>query len=429
MAFRHVFSVLLVGFLVTAVESTHFRFATFSYTVPDPVNDPNTVQFTSLAAWRTTFLGTYTFLFGDSSSFPVFPEDSVVVGQYTDVNGEEVTFLRRTFTHTYATGGSYTIGWQRSGDRISSLLNAPDGAYGPLGQLVLGTGGDNSSPQISIPSLIPMSQGLLNTFDLNSFITDVDQDAYICVLGSRFTPLDAIPSVPNAGGSLLRVTSDCKLEWDLTSYAIQNTNSDKFAVLFEIENEKGVILPVDVVIEVTASTTVHLTCPPLTQTQFAGKEGDTLSATFELDGPGTVGDISATVIGDQSATLTTATTDTSAAVVDIPYDFSYQIPAGTPDGPLQFTLVWNNGFQSCAQGVTINVCDDIDGDTVCDDFDICRGGDDLKDTDGDGIPDFCDTCPQDPANTLGCDVDTRDGSMMGDPHVARWNKKSFEVSV
>ena len=40
-------------------------------------------------------------------------------------------------------------------------------------------------------------------------------------------------------------------------------------------------------------------------------------------------------------------------------------------------------------------CPDSDGDGVCDADDICPGGDDNIDTDGDGIPDFCDTdsCP------------------------------------
>ncbi|MFT5764681.1 MAG: hypothetical protein ACI8X3_002112, partial [Saprospiraceae bacterium] len=35
---------------------------------------------------------------------------------------------------------------------------------------------------------------------------------------------------------------------------------------------------------------------------------------------------------------------------------------------------------------------DSDGDGVCDEEDICEGGDDTIDTDGDGIPDFCDDC-------------------------------------
>ncbi len=40
--------------------------------------------------------------------------------------------------------------------------------------------------------------------------------------------------------------------------------------------------------------------------------------------------------------------------------------------------------------VSGNNCPDEDGDTVCDDNDICPGGDDLIDSDNDGTPDFCD---------------------------------------
>ncbi len=43
-------------------------------------------------------------------------------------------------------------------------------------------------------------------------------------------------------------------------------------------------------------------------------------------------------------------------------------------------------------------CTDSDGDGVCDEADICPGGDDRIDSDGDGIPDFCDTA--------GCQAET-----------------------
>jgi hypothetical protein len=38
---------------------------------------------------------------------------------------------------------------------------------------------------------------------------------------------------------------------------------------------------------------------------------------------------------------------------------------------------------------------DADSDGVCDDDDVCPGGDDLADADGDGVADFCDECPDD----------------------------------
>ena len=44
----------------------------------------------------------------------------------------------------------------------------------------------------------------------------------------------------------------------------------------------------------------------------------------------------------------------------------------------------------------------VASDGVCGDVDICEGGDDSVDSDGDGIPDFCD---EDGGEGLVCDVD------------------------
>ncbi len=57
--------------------------------------------------------------------------------------------------------------------------------------------------------------------------------------------------------------------------------------------------------------------------------------------------------------------------------------------------------------VTTNV--DLDGDTVLLESDICVDGDDRLDGDGDGVPDFCDPCPENnPDNT------DSDGDMITD---------------
>jgi len=57
---------------------------------------------------------------------------------------------------------------------------------------------------------------------------------------------------------------------------------------------------------------------------------------------------------------------------------------------------------------------DAEGDGVCGDVDICPGGDDNVDSDSDGIPDFCDTCPNDPLNDV-------DGDGIGDVCAASAN--------
>ncbi|MEM9821750.1 MAG: hypothetical protein AAF985_11790, partial [Bacteroidota bacterium] len=52
---------------------------------------------------------------------------------------------------------------------------------------------------------------------------------------------------------------------------------------------------------------------------------------------------------------------------------------------------------------------DSDGDGVCDEIDICPGGDDRLDYDGDGIPNFCDICGE------GDDTIDEDGDGIPDP--------------
>ena len=51
-------------------------------------------------------------------------------------------------------------------------------------------------------------------------------------------------------------------------------------------------------------------------------------------------------------------------------------------------------------GTGVLIDNDQDDDTVCDDDDICPGGDDLIDSDFDLIPDYCDICINDPDNDL-----------------------------
>ncbi|MFT4703559.1 MAG: hypothetical protein ACI81R_001251 [Bradymonadia bacterium] len=57
------------------------------------------------------------------------------------------------------------------------------------------------------------------------------------------------------------------------------------------------------------------------------------------------------------------------------------------------------GTTQCIQSVGwCERCPDDDRDTICDDDDICAGGDDRTDGDGDGLPDGCDPCPGDLTN-------------------------------
>ena len=58
--------------------------------------------------------------------------------------------------------------------------------------------------------------------------------------------------------------------------------------------------------------------------------------------------------------------------------------------------VKNPGQEDLDNDLAGDVCDsDADGDGVCDTADVCPGFDDTVDTDGDGLADGCDDCPLD----------------------------------
>ena len=52
----------------------------------------------------------------------------------------------------------------------------------------------------------------------------------------------------------------------------------------------------------------------------------------------------------------------------------------------------SNAIGGASYLCTVDNGDDTDGDGVCDDVDICPGGDDNADSDSDGVPNFCDPC-------------------------------------
>ncbi|MCP4658271.1 MAG: hypothetical protein GY856_22895, partial [bacterium] len=60
---------------------------------------------------------------------------------------------------------------------------------------------------------------------------------------------------------------------------------------------------------------------------------------------------------------------------------------------LTAVLTDNPGTVTPDDALCLPVCDDTDGDTVCDHLDICPGSPDNVDTDSDGVPDGCDLCP------------------------------------
>ncbi|MBT8270490.1 MAG: PKD domain-containing protein, partial [Bacteroidia bacterium] len=128
-----------------------------------------------------------------------------------------------------------------------------------------------------------------------------------------------------------------------------------------------------------------------------------ISGTIE----GAIGDNAAPVAdftfieADRTVTFTDASTDSDGTIVSWLWDFgdgntsSDQNPAHTYTADADFTVsltVTDNLGSTSSTSQNVTTCLDSDSDGICDDLDICQGGDDTVDTDADGTPDFCDSC-------------------------------------
>jgi hypothetical protein len=119
-----------------------------------------------------------------------------------------------------------------------------------------------------------------------------------------------------------------------------------------------------------------------------GTNGD---ATLSADGfavswddtPGAFGAIASVTV---TAPANPGATANLAALADAALAASWAAPAAPSPG------LGNGGANDAAIDALRAVCADSDGDTVCDDQDVCLNGDDTVDTDADGVPDDCDVC-------------------------------------
>ena len=93
-------------------------------------------------------------------------------------------------------------------------------------------------------------------------------------------------------------------------------------------------------------------------------------------------------------------------VYEIPPNVTFEILVNNVWTP----AILNNSLNAipfeCSEVSNVNLnanspeCPDSDGDSVCDDDDICDGFDDNLDSDNDGIPNGCDSCPNDASNDI-----------------------------
>ncbi|MBF8295610.1 MAG: hypothetical protein HW389_2155, partial [Bacteroidetes bacterium] len=234
---------LFAGILFAEVaQATHFRYGHVTWRrVGGPTS--RTVEITVTEAWRSSAVTSLSYSFGDGpGSFVSSPYTTIAT--LSDLAGEGYTIKQSKVTHTYTADGPYLVAAE-SCCRISSLINAGD-ASERLEMIIDLRGGNQGSPVSSIPVILQMVAGGVNTVPLA--IGDPDGDPFT-VRMSTFAE-SKIPAVASGPSGSLAVSPSGVLSWNTTGRVIGN----KFAVQVMIEeNHPGGAsgkVPLDFIIEI-----------------------------------------------------------------------------------------------------------------------------------------------------------------------------------
>ena len=161
----------------------------------------------------------------------------------------------------------------------------------------------------------------------------------------------SIPETP--GGVPLGVTTDCKLEWDLTGYTPGDT--PKYAISMLIQNPLGVVVPLDFIVEISSVPSAPLTCDAVGDVAFTAQIGAVIHADFLVAGGpsgAVVGDVTTVLAGPSGATLMSKFPSTNPLPEE--FHFHFVVPTDS-SGILQWVLQFKLGAQICSQGVSVMV--------------------------------------------------------------------------
>lgn len=336
---------LLTCGLASSAQASHFRFAHNTWRRVSG----NTVEFTSTQAWRQGAEAPLPIDFGDGASDS---GTATVIGSFTDLAGEGYTILRYTVQHAYAGEGPF-VASMSSCCRISTLVNAADGNELMLTAVDL-RNGNQGSPVSSIPVILQMTQGGLNSVTLPTGDPDLDP------IGCRMSTAteSEIPAVATAGGFTLAVSPACVLSWDTSGTSV----GQKYAVQVMVEEtHAGNVgdVAIDFIIEIVGGT---LNQPPACA-GISGQQVVNVGQAFQAMPTGTDPDGDALTVSHlglpPGATLTPPSGTQQASPFTATFDWTPQASDAGSAHAVTIVFTDTGGLQAtCSFSIAVPLCGD-----------------------------------------------------------------------
>ena len=345
-------------FLPLAAYASHFRGGDINWTVPDPVNAPNTVRFVVTQSWHDTSVDCWPLYDNTAGMYSTYIPDSCYldatsdpnyteIGSGVDAAGKGYKTLQYITTYTFPSPGVYTVGTPNC-CRVSDLQNGGDEEAYLNTQVVL-DGKQKGNPVSAIPPVITFSAGDIRTLTIPMF--DPDGDALSCRFATTAESGVSTP-IPTAGGQSPTISysgNSCVVTWDLTTAT--PPTSHVLPIIIEARDSAGVVntLQLDSMAVVTDKIAPMCTGGG----QIALRPGQTYSTSFQGTG---ATDLTLNVIGAPS-TSTFAPASGATGASPLTTNFSWT-PAQTDSGnSVAFRVIFRDTDfmeSSCTQIINVD---------------------------------------------------------------------------
>jgi|GEM_PF-3126131 len=350
--------------LILPATATHFRYGHITWT---EVGE-DSVEFTVTTAWRTAFIGSYYLYFGDGQRVPVYSSSQTQLFTGDDLQGESYTITQYKVVHPFSGEGPF-LAYFSSCCRIGSVLNARYASY-RVETIVDMRNGNSGSPVSSMPVILQMQQGQVNTIPIP--VADPDGDPF--TLRMATSSESGVPGVAATASHTLELDNNGNLVWDTA----ETTVGEKYAVQVIIEEDlNGATgkVALDFIIEIVGNTGGNSspTCSGTSGLQVV-TAGQAFSAAFTAEDPDG-DDITVSALGLPSNAIMTPSSGSSGST------------------PLSALIEWTPQSSDVGQAYAVTVIfEDPDGLQCISSFSMQVQA---QDSDGDGVPDDDDEFPND----------------------------------